>query len=867
MFKRIVSFIVDQSGKRPLSTLGVALLLMAMAVFIASRLELRTELRELLPLDSKSYQAYERQAGRVGGGASLIVVVRSDDRTANRRLVEALADALRAKAEQRQKCNDACADTACHEACGPRLTRHIESDTKEVVRFFDKYKWMYASIEDLEKLDGELDLRIGAASGLVPDLDDEPDGTAKHGGEPAKDLEARARELEQTYDRLLGEFASGYFETPDGRMAGLRIVSMSTGMGDRGAVKLLDEVRETVATIDPQRFAPGMEVGYGGTIPKAIEEQDSIASEAVWVTALALALILGGVVVFYRSPWSIVIIGLPAVFGASVGFAYATAQYGYVNTVGAFLGAIIVGNGINYPIVLLSRYRDFRARGFAADEARRQAVFNAFRAELVGASVAAIAYGSLTITRFRGFSQFGTIGFVGMLAVWAAIVPLVPALVVLIERLQAKLPPWMRDPPPTVAVDGAPSMATRLLARLVTRHPIPILVSAAVVTIAAATQLPSYLRDPWEYNFARLGSSESKKTGAGKWSLEADRVFGGKMNVAGAMMVADRPEQVPSIAQRILEKDAADPQGRLVHEVATVWDLLPGPVERQREKLAILESIRKKLTPNVVAKLNPSERDHAMALARHDDLRILRPEDLPALLRLRFEENDGTIGTVFYVKYRNDVSFSDGRNLLRMAATTGEIELPDGSTVVTASRPSVFAEMIRSMERDGPLATTVALAAVTIVVLVAASNFLGAGTVIVSLLLGVVWTVGAMAFLDTKLNFLNFIALPITFGIGCEYPFNLFDRARLLQGDIAMAVHRSAGPIALCSYTTTLGYGSLVFADNQALQSFGRYAACGEIACATSALVVLPALLTVLSRFGWLKGRWLRRRGQAAPAA
>ena len=37
------------------------------------------------------------------------------------------------------------------------------------------------------------------------------------------------------------------------------------------------------------------------------------------------------------------------------------------------------------------------------------------------------AYGSLVITRFRGFSQFGMIGFVGMLLVWISIIPLVPS--------------------------------------------------------------------------------------------------------------------------------------------------------------------------------------------------------------------------------------------------------------------------------------------------------------------------------------------------------------------------------------------------------------------------------------------------------
>ena len=37
-------------------------------------------------------------------------------------------------------------------------------------------------------------------------------------------------------------------------------------------------------------------------------------------------------------------------------------------------------------------------------------------------------------------------------------------------------------------------------------------------------------------------------------------------------------------------------------------------------------------------------------------------------------------------------------------------------------------------------------------------------------------------------------------------------------------------------------------ADNQALQSFGRLAGSGEVACLAGALLVLPALLHVMSR-------------------
>ena len=108
--------------------------------------------------------------------------------------------------------------------------------------------------------------------------------------------------------------------------------------------------------------------------------------------------------------------------------------------------------------------------------------------------------------------------------------------------------------------------------------------------------------------------------------------------------------------------------------------------------------------------------------------------------------------------------------------------------------------------------------------------------------------IGGAAVLDVKLNFFNFIALPITFGIGCEYPFNIFDRSRLLDNDVSSAVRLSGGAVALCSYTTTVGYGSMLFSDQQALQSFGQLAMSGEIACLAAALVFLPAVLHVWKR-------------------
>jgi hypothetical protein len=846
--RKAVGAIVDASGRHPLVVLFLALCALGGTWYFALQVltNPHTDLRELLPRDSPGLKAFEHQLGRVGGGATLIVVAESPSRKDNERFVDDLDVRLQRMASQEAAKGD-------H---APQLIAYLESGSGDVHRFFEDNKWLYADTKDLEDAYDTIDRQIAIRSGLVEDLSDDLAAPPPAPGAQARGSTEKkpALGLDEYRDRWKSkakehdDFPGGYFETDDGTMIGLRIVSSSTGMGDAGGDTLLGRIQRLVEEMKPSSYEAKMKVGYAGDIPNAAAEKESIISQAVWATAIAFVLIMAGVVWFYRSAWSLVVIAFPALLGVGAAYAFAYFRFGYVNTTGMFLGAIILGNGINYPIVLLSRYREFRARGQEPAEARREAVQNALRAELVGACVASIAYGSLTVTQFRGFNQFGWIGFVGMLLVWVSMIPCVPALLVVVEWIQSKLPPWLRDPEPRIRPDGSRGPVTRFVAMVTERAPWALLAGAAAITALAAWKVPGFLRDPWEYNFDHLGSRGSKQGGAGEWSNKAEQVFGGKMNVAGALMLADSAAQVPALKAQILANDAADPKGTLIAEVATAYDLLPGSPAEQKQKLEVLDRIRDRLTPRVLADLPADERARVDELRPPERLRVLEPNDLPVLLRRRFEENDGRVGTVFYVKYKNDVSLSDGHNLLRLARATDNVRLPDGTVVQTASRSTVFAEMIRSMERDGPRATFTSLLAVSVVVLLFTRNLRGALAVLAALLMGVTWLVGGAAWFGEKLNYVNFITLPITFGIGCEYPFNVYDRSRLLGGDVTGAVKRVGGAVALCSFTTVVGYSSLLFADFQALQSFGRLAVSGELACLAGALLMLPALLHVLGK-------------------
>lgn len=819
--KRLVFALVDLGGRHPLLVVGTAVALLVACWSYTRKLEVRSDVMELLPRDSPGFQAFEHRLRRVGGRATITLVCESPDPRANERFIDAASAVLRKDLD-------------------PELIAFIESDTKAARTFFETNKWLYSDLKELEEADATLDRQIAIKTGMVEDLgDDAPQAEGTLGME-------KYREKWKTRATERDDFPTGYFASRDGTQAALWIVSNGAGMGGGQDEKLLGQVKALVEGLQPASFHPAMKVGFGGDIANAKAEKDSLISEALVATGIATALILVGIVWFYGSLWAIPLIFFPPLFGVGCAYAFATARYGFVNSSGAFLGAIIIGNGVNYPIVLYSRYKEFRGRGMPPDVARREAVWNAFRAELVGSTVASIAYVSLTVTRFRGFSQFGMIGFVGMLLVWVSMIPCLPALIVIMERVQARLPRWMRESEAHVGEDGARGSFSRFVGDVTQRWPHVFVAVALALTMLAVWKLPGFLRDPWEYDFDKLGSTHARQSGAFAWSAKANAILRRGRNEGGTLVLADKPEQVALVKARILANDAADPRGTLIESVTTLWDYLPGVPEQQAAKLEVLTRIRERITPRVLSGMSEEEANKLREMTPPESLHVVGTADLPNLVTRRFQERDGTVGTPFYLHYKPGVSTNDGHNLLRIAATVDGIVLPDGTRVDTASRSTVFAEMIKSLERDGPLATGVSFVAVVIVVILATASRRGAVSVILTLLLGVVWMLGFAALLGVRLNFLNFIALPITFGIGSEYPFNIYDRSRLLGGDVTRAVKLHLGAVTLCSYTTAIGYGSLLFADNQALKSFGKLAMGGEIACLLAAALFLPSLLHLI---------------------
>jgi predicted RND superfamily exporter protein len=792
-------------ARRSAAILTVAFGLFVGAAVLASGLELKTALHELLPSDDPGVVALMRTQNRIPDLSLLLVGVRSPDKAANVRYAEAVTQKLR--------------------ALPPSVVTLATYEVKDLKSFFENNKWLYVSEADLENIRDRLRREITKRKNpLLVDLSDDDES------------------VEQMRDRLTkkdvlgGRFRDGTFADADGTSVWIAALPPGGIFGEHTGAELYHAAKKVLAETDPRGFHPDMSVEVMGPVATTVIARQAVERDILWVTLTCAAVVALSILLYFRRVRAVPLIGIPAVMGTVMAFAVAKLAFGYVNSSTAFLGSIILGNGINYAIILMARYQEERAAGAEASEALERAVGGVAAGTGVAAICASAAYATLTLTSFRGFFQFGVMGAAGVLLCWIATFTVMPALFFLLDR---------RAP---VVAGGAPASLMGL-ARLVARRAPVFLVLSVLLTLLSTRGILHFGQAPFEYDFRKLNVRPSTSEQLNQFSRDQDRLFG--RWPSPYIVLADRAEDVESIRAAIRKQDDVAPGPPLIGQIVTLHDVLPGLPEVQQRKLVLIAQIRKLVHDPALEAASEADRKKIAAIDIPDNMREVTINDLPPLARRPFTERDGSVGKVVLVYFvEHGISVWNGNDLIRIASVLQEIKLPDGRTLQTSGSAVVFSSMIRSILRDGPVATVASLVAVLLLVFLFMRPVSVAVMATGSLMVGVLWMIGAAGWGEVKITFLNFIALPITFGIGAEYALNV--ASRFHQGkDMVRAVASTGSAVALCSWTTIVGYGSLLAARNRALQGFGAMAILGEVACLAAGLIGLPSLVL-----------WLHRRRQ-----
>ncbi|HEY5283552.1 MAG TPA: MMPL family transporter [Polyangia bacterium] len=710
--------------------------------------------------------------------------------------------------------------------------------------FIERYAPMLVDKADLqavrERLEERLRYEYGQRAGTL--IDDEAPAPPLD----FSDIEARYKQA-SSWDQLIGD----RFTSPK---MGLSLLLIETGGFSTSAhlaKELMERVASDVAALGgPAAYAQGMRVGYTGDVAISSEEtsalvQDLTLSSLLVVAAVSLALLL-----FFR--WWPCVLALLLPLGLATVYAFALASlFGVrvLNSNTAFLGSIIVGNGINFGIVQLARYMEERRAGQAVHESLVRSLWGTRVGTLSAALAAAVSYASLIAMQFRGFRQFGVIGGLGMVLAWGTTFLLGPPLIAWMDRKEPHVEP-------TAFRFLSKLSPMSALARLVLRYPRPILMLAVAASLLAIIKVRGFDGGQLEYDLARMRRADTWQSGEGYWGHKMDALLG--QYLTPLVMLTDGPEESRAIARELRKAMLAPPLNDMVARVRTLDDLLPpDQAERQHE----VERIRKKLTPNVRNNLTGEQRKAVDNFLGQESVPAIELGAIPATLLKGLQDRDGRADRAVLIFPKLTAGLWDGpRNAAFVDALRTIARLPEtmsgktgGKAAQLAGGPPITADIIASMRHDGPLASLLAFFGVVLTVLLLFRARMATPYVLSALLVGVLWMLALCMALRIKINFVNFIAFPITFGIGVDYAVNVM--ARYVgdgKRDVQGAIRGTGGAVSLCSVTTIIGYSSLLVAKNLGLYYFGFLAVLGEITCLTVAVIVLPAAL-----LGW------RRRSEA----
>ncbi len=818
------SFLV-QLGKlqirRPASVVILMLLTLLPAGWAASRLTLRTAFSELLPDSKPSVIEMRRVQSRLSGTSTLTVVAEASGPEPLKRFVDAASPKIA--------------------ALGPEFVGGIDDGPRRLHAFFEEHKHLYASLEDLRQLRDDVveayDAQVAHATGMDLGLDDEEPQKVSVDDIIGK-LQKKADEAKRSSPGM-----DGYYIGEDGKLAAL-LVRTPFGTGDARAFELQRRIEAIIAEVNPKQWDPSFRFGFTGNLLTSAEEQHAITTDLTHVGMWGVAFILGVVFLFFLQVRTLIAMAITIGVGCVWAFGLASFTVGYLNTATGFLVSIIVGNGVNFGIMFMARYSEARREErLPVGEAILVAHRGTWKGTLSAAGAAMIAYGSLSITDFRGFKHFGVIGGAGMLLCWVATYLILPALLVLFEK-------WIP------ARYGAGDLEARFAAMygrpfafLATRIPRGIAAVALVTgVLGVALGARYFLSDPMQYNLRKIGNDDTGPTPTKKLSQRVDKIVG-RLGQDGRAILVDRLDQIePLVTELERRRDAAPAGDKPFSKIVTVHSLLP---KEQPAKIELLQEIKTRID-KARRRGMISDADWTR-LAPHvpAELRPLGIEDLPANLVRPFSERDGARGRVVYIVPTEKKSVYDAHYLMKWADSFREVRLPNGEVIRGSGDPVIFSDMLKAIGEEAPKAILLSLFGTIAVILLTFRGSRAAWMTFATLALGLSW-LAAFLFADhVKLNFLNFVALPITIGVGADYAINIMARREKGLGtgeSVERVVVETGGAVILCSLTTVLGYLALLLSINQAVRSFGLVAAMGEVTTLMSAVLVLPSFLEARAR-------------------
>jgi hypothetical protein len=871
------------------------LLLFGLSIYYTvEHLEFNTDRSALVGADKKYQRIYQNFLREFPLPKDLVVVVESEQPEKNRQFVERLG----AKLEARTNLFRSVFFRTDLAKLGPKALQFAsEADLRELhsaLKSFRPFLDQFTHATNLVSLFDLINLQFTTAKA-------EPGGAAESLLEALPALERILRQASDAVQRpgvppspgVVTLFNSGtvterkpYITFDEGRVY-LVTASPQREQQNREAIRVM---RALLA--ETQQEVTGLNAGLTGERVLEIDEMAQSERDTASATVLSFVLVFFIIIFGYGRVSRRIKADLCLIVGMGYSLAFTTFVVGHLNILTVTFAPILVGIAIDFGVHLIARYEEELLRGRSVAEAMSLAMVQTGLGIFTGALTTAGAFFAMWLTNFRGIQEMGVICGGGLAICLVPMMTLLPALLVTGRRENVPVIP------------RHPERRERLERMWLTR-PGWVLAAAALVTVLASG---GFGRLRFDYNLLNMQSEGLAAVEYEKLLLESaartdlsprSLLYGAVMadTAAEARRLETQLTQLPSVAgvesmSRFLtdhETNKLEVIREITTELAAVrfspTDARPVAVAelsrtlysfygllgvaigelqtRKPEHLPAFVALREATEELRKAMFRGAPAEQARAgevlaafqralfadlretfnVLRHQDTSgLLRAEDLPQSLRDRFVGVTGKHLVQVYPKH--DVWQREAQEQFVREVRTVYPEL--------TGTPVQLYEYTSLLKHSYEQAALYALGAIALLVLFHFRSLAALVLALVPVGLGMAWLAGFMGYFDVPFNPANIMTLPLVIGIGVTNGIHILNRFAEEQSPSILG--RSTGKAVLVSgLTTCAGFGSLMLADHRGIASLGLVMTVGVAACMIAGLVVLPAILTFLTR--WRPGR------------
>ncbi|MBI2827334.1 MAG: MMPL family transporter [Planctomycetia bacterium] len=670
----------------------------------------------------------------------------------------------------------------------------------------------------------------------------------------------------------LSELSGEYLLTKEGKL-GFVILRLAKGKDEFArSSEATDALRDLIAQMSARH--PETKIGLTGLPIMENDEMRSSQSSMFWASLLSMVGVGCLFVAGFGGVRHALLANIVLLLGMAWAFGYVTLSVGHLNILSVSFTATLIGVGIDYGVYYAARYLQLRDERQSCPEALVHTSLEVGPAILTGAITTAVAFFAAGFTNFTGIAELGIIAGGGILLCALAELVVLPAAICLVDRSG-----YGRRMPEALPVQALINPLLKM-PRLV-----------LLTTVAATVFVSLGLGRLWyDHNLLNM-----QPVGLESVELERKLLSESNQSVWYALSIAETPEELLKRKAELLKLPS-------VERTEEIVSLLPADHQAKRP---VIERIRQRLEslderPPLIPVDKPEELGRLMARAQEliarrngrsralldleqsrDKLRRMNPSDCNLLTSAFQQQMAGDLLSRLYVL----------KSMANPEPPTTE-DLPESLTsrfvgphglhlLKIYGRGNIWdmdalGEFVKDVRTVDPRATgnplqayeaslemkqsyeKAALYAFAVIATVLLFDFRSVRYTLLALLplgIGVLQTFGVLGLLGIPLNPANMIALPLLLGIGVDEGVHIVHDFLDQRGRYTMS-QSTAVAVLVDSLTTIVGFGALMIASHQGLQSLGRVLTIGVTCCLFTSMVMLPALLT-----------WLTRHREVAPPA